>query len=425
MVEAPLIARHFPALTSRNFRLFWSGQFVSLVGSWMQSTALPFLAYRLTSQPIYLGLVGFASAIPALLFMLPAGVYVERHDKRTIVIAMQIILMLQAFALSYLALTRLINIWLIILLSFIAGLANSVEVTARQAMIIELIDDRAHISNAIALNSTIFNTARVIGPMLAAPFLLLLKDQGEGWAFFANGVSYLFVIVGLLFVNSHSEIAPPAPGSSLKAEFMQGQRFVRQTPIVGMLILLVTVMAVFGFPFSQQLPVFARDVLKEVGDNAASVATRNSLLVTAQGIGAFIAAFSLAFFSNIKRKGLMLSAGQIVFACGLIGLGYIRHIGLAMPAMILIGWGMVTSLALSNTLVQVSIPDELRGRVISIYYWAQNGAAPFGSLLIGWMAQNWGAPLAVAVGGAICLVMALVIHTTQPVVRKATGVVQA
>ncbi len=416
-----MITQRFPALASRNYRLFWIGQFISLIGSWMQTTALPFLAYRLTSQPFYLGVIGFASTIPALLFMLPAGVFVERHDRRTIVIIMQTVLMLQAFALAYLALTGLINIWLIILLSFISGLANSIEITARQAMIIELVNDRAIIPNAIALNSTIFNTARVIGPMLAAPFMLLLGNNGEGWAFFANGISFMFVIIGLLCVNTHSQILPREPGTSPMSEFLEGQRFVRRTPIVALLILLVTVMAFFGFPYSQQFPVFARDVLREVGDTAASVATRNSLLVTAQGIGAFIAAISLAIFSNIKRKGFFLSIGQVIFASGLLALSFIHHIGGAIPIMILIGWGTVTQLALTNTLIQLAVPNELRGRVISTYFWAQQGAAPFGSLLIGWMAQSWGAPLAVAVGGSVCLVTAMAVHSTQPVIRQATG----
>jgi MFS family permease len=353
--------------------------------------------------------------------MLPAGVYVERHDKRSIVILMQTLLMLQAFALAFLAITGRITIWQIVLLSFIAGLANSIEITARQAMIIELVEDRTIIPNAIALNSTIFNTARVIGPMLAAPFMLLLQDKGEGWAFFANGVSFMFVIVGLLFVNTRSVIPLREEGRSLFAEFMEGQRFVRKTPVVAMLILMVTVMAFFGFPYTQQLPVFARDVLRELGDTAAAVATRNSLLITAQGIGAFIAAISLALFSNVKRKGFFLSIGQITVAGGLIALSFTRRIGTAMPIMALLGWGTVTQLALTNTLIQLAAPNELRGRVISTYFWAMQGAAPFGSLLVGWMAQSWGAPLAVAIGGGVCLLTAMTIHSTQPVIRQATG----
>ena len=309
----------FPALASRNYRLFWSGQFVSLIGSWMQSTVLPYLAYRISGQPFYLGLIGFASSLPALLFMLPAGVLVEGWDKRKTVIWMQTVLMLQAFILAFLALTGIINIWHIIGMAFLAGLANAVEITARQAMIVELVGKQA-LPNAIALNSTIFNAARVIGPSLTAPFLLLLGDKGEGWAFFANGVSYLFVIAGLLFVDSRSQITPREENQSILTGFMEGQAYIRRTPTIALIIGLVSIFGFFGFPFGQQIPVFARDVLRIAGDTNATVAARNSLLVTAQGVGALIAAVSLALFSTIRRKGLALSLGQVVFATALIGL---------------------------------------------------------------------------------------------------------
>jgi len=414
-----LLIHRFPALASRNYRLFWSGQFVSLIGSWMQSTVLPYLAYRMSGQPFYLGLIGFASSLPALLFMLPLGVLIERWDKRRTVIIMQIVLMMQAFALAFLTLTGVINIWYIIGLAFISGMANAVEITARQAMIVELVGKEA-LPNAIALNSTAFNLARVIGPSLTAPFLVLLQDNGEGWAFFANGVSYLFVIVGLLFVNSRSKIKPQAENRSILTGFKEGQVYIRGTSTVALIISLVAIFGFFGFPFGQQIPVFARDVLQSAGDTNAAVATRNSLLVTAQGVGALIAAVSLAVFSTIRRKGLALSAGQVVFAAALIGLSASRSMGTTLPLMVLVGWGMVTQLALANTLIQLAVPDELRGRVISTYLWAMQGIAPFGSLFLGMLAQNWGAPAAVALGGSVCLIAAISIHSFQPAVRRIT-----
>jgi MFS family permease len=412
-----LLNRRFPALASRDFLIFWIGQFFSLIGSWMQSTVLPYLAYRLNDQPIYLGIIGFANTIPMLLLTLPAGVWVEHLDKRKTVIAMQIVLMLQAFALAYLALSHQITIWHIIILTFISGAASSIDITARQAMLVELVGRQA-LPNAIALNSTIFNAARVIGPALSAPFLVLLQSQGEGWAFFANGVSFLFVIIGLFFVRSHPLSVPKDSRTTMIRDFVEGQGFIRKSTIVANIIIMVAIFGFFGFPFSQQIPVFARDVLKTITDTEADVAARNSLLVVGQGVGALIAAFTLAYFSTIKRKGLMMTIGQAAFAFGLVGLSFAKQIGHALPMMMLVGWGTVTMLALANTLIQLSVPDNLRGRVISTYFWAQNGVAPFGSLLLGWMTQNWGASLAVLLGGAVCLLAAFLIHSIQPVVRR-------
>lgn len=410
----------FPALTHRNFLIFWTGQFISLIGTWMQNTIQPYLAYSLTSQPIYLGLIGFAGSLPALLLMLPGGVLVERVDKRKAVIFFQSIMMLQAFLLAYLTLTGQVTIWHIIGLALVLGVANAVEITARQAMLTDLVPKEA-IPNAIALNSTVFNLARVLGPSLTAPFLIILKAQGEGWGFFANGVSYLFVIIGLLFVTTR--FVPGAAGvkKHLLQDFKEGQKYIRATPLVGVLILMVTIPGFFGFPAMQQIPVFARDVLRSAGENEAAVATRNSLIVTAQGAGALIAALTLAIFSGMRRKGLALMVGQFVFAAGLICLSLSRWLPLSLGAMVLIGWGTVTQLALTNTLIQLVVPDNLRGRVISTYLWAMQGVAPFGSLFTGWLAQTFGAPTAVLTGGCIVLAAYTSFHVLRPSIRQATG----
>lgn len=412
-----MFSERFPALTSRDFRIFWSGQFLSLIGTWMQSTVQPYLAYRLTNQPLYLGLVGFAASLPAFFLTLPAGVFIERWDKRKTVIFMQAVMMVQAFVLAALTLAGVVTIWHILFLSLILGAASAIEISARQAMIVELVGKQA-LPNAIALNSTIFNAARVLGPSLTAPFLVLLHDQGVGWAFFANGVSYLCVIISLFFVRTHPTIAMPLATRSILSDFAEGQKYIRKTSLVAMLILLAAVPSFFGFPFTQLIPVFAKDVLKTVGDTDTIVATRNSLMVTAQGIGAFMAAAWLAAFSGLRRKGLMLSIGEVVFALGLIGLSLSHTINQAFPMMVVIGWGIVTQLALTNTLIQLFVPDELRGRVISTYFWGQNGVAPFGSLFIGWLAQDWGAATAVLLGGMVCLVISLAVHAFKPQLRR-------
>jgi MFS family permease len=329
---------------------------------------------------------------------------------------MQAIMMIQAFVLGYLTLMGLVTIWDIIGLAFVLGIANAIEITARQSMIIELVDRQA-MPNAIALNSTIFNLARVIGPSFSTPFMLLIQNNGEGWAFVANGISYLFVIGGLLLIKSKSLINITAPKPNLIADFREGQSYIRKTSQLALLILMVTIPSFFGFPFSQQMPVFASKVFSAVGDTEAVIATRNSLLITAQGAGALIAALTLAIFSNLKHKGLALTIGQIFFACALIGFSLAHSVGLAMVLLIFIGWGTVTHLAMTNTLIQLMITNDFRGRVISTYFWAQSGVAPFGSLFIGWLAQNWGAPFAVMIGGGICLIAYLIIQVLNPSIR--------
>ena len=413
--------QRFPALASRDFRIFWVGQFISLIGTWMQNVTQPYLAYRISGNPFDLGLIGFASALPSLLFMLPAGVLVERMDKRKVVIVMQAVMMVQAFVLAFLALTGIITIAHIVVLAFVLGLANSVEITARQSMLIELVGKEA-LPNAIALQSAIFNAARVLGPALAGPLLVLLQDKGEGWAFFANGVSYLFVIVSLFFVRTRSEYSSNVgPHVGAMTEFREGQRYILGTRIVVLLILTAAVPGFVGFPSIQQVPVFARTIFQQAGDTEALVAARNSAMVTAQGVGALIAAVILASFSTMKRKGLLLTAGQATFAIALVGLSFTRALGPSLPLMTLIGWGTVTQLAMTNTLIQLLVPNQLRGRVISTYLWAQNGVAPFGSLLIGTLAQNFGSPSAVLVGGSVCLAVVIGVHAFTPRLRMVTA----
>ncbi len=412
------LTSHFPALASRDFRIFWVGQFISLIGTWMQSTVQPYLAYRLTNQPIYLGVVGFAATLPTLLFTLLGGVLVERWDKRRVVIALQIVMMLQAFTLAYLALTGRITIWHIIMLAFVLGTANAIEITARQAMMIELVGREA-LPNAIALNSTVFNAARVLGPSVAAPFLLLLHDSGEGWAFFANGVSYAFVVVSLLMISRRPRRAPNTQRKNALAEFRDGQRYIRRTPTVAMLMIMASILGFVAVPLAQQYPVFARDVLGQPGEPQAAVAARNSALVTAQGVGALIAAVALAALSTTsKRKGRLLMIGQLAIGAAILSFGFVRVTAPALVLIAVIGWGTVTQLATTNMLIQLIVPDDLRGRVISTYLWGLQGVAPFGSLLAGWIVQQWSAPTAALVGGSVFLLSTLAIHLLTPSLRR-------
>ena len=381
-------AGHFPALTSRDYAIFWVGQFLSVIGTWMQNTTLPYVAYKITGSSLDLGLIGFATTLPMLFLALPAGVLVERWNKRITVILMQSVMMLQAFTLAALTFSGHLQIWHITILAFVLGTASTIEITARQAMLIELAGREA-LPNAIAVQTTAFNLGRVIGPTLAAALLTL--NNGAGKVFLSNGISYVFVIGGLFFVRTRYQVQKEAGAKrNLREEFSEGQRYIRKNPLVSQIIIMMAVVGFFGFPLLQQIPAVAKDVLAQAGDTEQIVAARNSALYTFQGVGALVAAFSIAFFTSFRKKGIWLTFGQYTFVLALIALSFMRT---AIPAYILltlIGWGTVTQLAIMNVLIQVQVPNGLRGRVFSTYLWAIQGVAPFGSLLIGWMGTNLG-----------------------------------
>ena len=382
----------------------------------MHNTAQPYLAYRITGRPLDLGIIGFAATLPTLIFALPAGVLVERWDKRKTVIILQAIMSLQAFGLAALTLTGRVQIWHITLLAFIFGTASAVEITARQAMLIELAGREA-LPSAIALQTTAFNLGRILGPSLAAP---LLAAGSEGLVFLVNGISFLFVIGGLLLARTRYKVPREANQEfSLGAEFREGLSYIRKNNVVASIILMSTLLGFFGMPLLQQIPALGRDVLQTVHDTEQIVATRTSQLYIAQGFGALTAAFLAAFFSASKRKGLALILGQASFILALIALGLARNLSLSLGLLILIGYGSVTQLVTMNTLIQLQVPNGLRGRVFAMYLWALQGVAPFGSLLIGGLAQTWGVPLATMVGGLVMLVTIGALHLLNPGVRHA------
>jgi MFS family permease len=395
-----LIARRYPALTSRDYVLFVIGQLISVIGTWMQATALPYLAYRMTGRPLDLGIIGFSNTLPTLLFALPAGVLVERWDKRKAVIIFQAIMSLQAFGLAFLAYTGRIQIWHIVLLAFFYGSAVAVEVTARQSMLIELVG-RDSLPSAIALQTTAFNFGRVIGPLCAA--WIIAASGSEGGVFLVNGISFLFVIAGLLLARTRFKVTPELTAErNLRGEFKEGLAYIRNNTVVLSVILMAALVGFFGIPLIQQIPALARDVLKTLADTESMVATRTSNLYAAQGVGALIAAFLAATMTSWNKQRMLL-LGQIAFVFPIIALGMTKRIELALMILVLIGWGTVIQLVMMNTLVQTEVPDNLRGRVFSVYFWALQGVAPFGSIVIGWIAQRWKVPVAAIVSGAICL----------------------
>jgi len=404
-----LIARRFPALESRDYILFVVGQLISVVGTWMQATALPYLAYRMTGRPLDLGLIGFSNTLPTLLFALPAGVLVERWDKRRVVILFQAIMSIQAFGLAFLTYTGQIQIWHIVVLAFFYGSAVAVEVTARQAMLIEL-TGREALPSAIALQTTAFNVGRVLGPLCAA--WIISATGGEAGVFLVNGISFVFVIAGLFLAQARFKVEQATETErNLRKEFIEGLAYIRNNTMVMSVILMAALIGFFGIPLIQQIPALARDVLKTLADTEAMVATRTSNLYAAQGVGALIAAFMAATMVSANKQRMLL-LGQIAFVFAVIALGLTNRINIALSLLVFIGWGTVTQLVMMNTLVQTEVPDHLRGRVFSVYFWALQGVAPFGSIVIGWIAQTWRVPIAAIVAGTICLLGILLIRLT-------------
>ena len=416
-LQTNLINR-FPALASRDFIIFLVGQFVSVIGTWMQATAQPYLAYRISGRPFDLGLIGFASTLPTLLLALPAGVLVEHWDKRKTVIFFQGVMAILAFILAALTLSGKIQIWHIAAIAFVFGTASAVEITARQSMLIEL-TGRAGLSSAIALQTTAFNLGRVLGPSLAAPFM---AAGTEGTAFLLNGFSFVFVILGLLVARTRYTVPrEDTAGKTLASEFREGMSYIRQNGVVASIILMAALIGFFGMPLLQQIPSLGRDVLRTLMDTEKLIAERTSQLYIAQGVGALVAALMAAYFSSSRRKGIWLTAGQGVFILGTL---WLSRISAALPALLLlglIGWGSVIQMVTMNTLIQIVVPNGLRGRVFATYLWAFQGVAPFGSLLVGWMVQTWQLPVTMLACALLLLLSFLAIHARNPDIRLSEG----
>jgi MFS family permease len=411
------LSQRFPALASRDFAIFWVGHLFSLIGTSMQNTALPLLAYRLSGRPFDLGLIGFAVSLPTFFLAIPGGVLIEHVDKRKAIIVLQIVMMLDTFALAYLTLSGQIQIWHIVLTSLILGVATAFEITARQSMLIELVG-RASLPNAIALQSTAFNISRVLGPALIVPVFLLFPKNSEGWVFLLNSISFIAIVTGLFFVRTLYKTPVEPRTRSMLTELREGAQYLVNTPAVSLLIVIAATLGLFGFPIVQQLPVISKDLLGQVGDTKAIVDMRNSFLYTAQGAGALIAAFSIAMNNSERWRSVRLLMGEATFILGMMLIPLSRSLWIAVAIIAFMGWGSVTQLATMNTLIQTQVPDALRGRVFSIYLWALQGIAPFGSLLVGWMTQEFSLSTTTLICGLISLTVIGGIQVFRPVARR-------
>jgi MFS family permease len=390
------------ALRHRNYRLFFAGQLISLVGTWMQMVAQPWLVYRLTGSSLLLGAVAFVSQIPVLLLAFLGGTVADRYNRHRIVIATQTAAMVLAFILSTLTLTGMVRIWHIFVLSALLGIVNAFDMPGRQAFIVELVE-KEDLMNAIALNSSIFNGARVLGPAAAG---LLIASIGEGWCFFANGVSFVAVIVCLLCMKLKPRNVPAA-GRSSRSDLLEGFRYVQSTKSIRAVILLLGIISIAGMPQSVLMPIFADQILH-------GGARGLGILMGASGLGALAGAMSLAARAETRGLGRVIAYAGGGFGAALVLFSMSRWFWLSVLLLLPAGFCFMVQMAASNTLLQTVVPDRLRGRVMAVHVMTFIGLSPFGSIGAGVIAEHIGAPLALAIGGIGCLVGATLFMTRLP-----------
>ncbi len=397
----------FVALRHYNYRLWFFGQMISLMGTWMQSVAQQWLVYQMTDSKFALGMISFAGSVPTLFLMLPAGAVADRFPKRKLLLLTQSAMMGFAVVLTLLSATGLLRVWHIALLALALGVANSFDAPARQALAVEMVEDRRDLMNAIALNSTMFNVARIVGPSVAG---IVLGAWGATWCFGLNALSFLAVIVALLLMRL------PAHPAALQTERLLSQigvglRYIRGHLLVRTIIAIVAVSSLFGFSYSVLMPVFARDIL-HAGEKGLGY------LNTALGIGALAASLTVASLGHFRRKGLLLTTGSLLFPVAVLAFAFSRSLPLSLLCLSLAGFGFVTQNATSNTLVQSIVPDELRGRVMAVYMLMFFGTSPFSALFIGTLGQFLGPTPGVAIGAGVTLLFALGVALYVPQLRR-------
>ena len=393
------------AFAHRDYRLFFAGQLVSLVGTWMQSLAQSWLVYRLTGSAVMLGLIGFAGQIPVFLLAPVGGSVADAFDRRRIIVATQAASMLTAFALAGLTLSGSVRLWQVFAIAATLGTINAFDIPARQSFLVQLVG-RSDLMNAIALNSSMFNAARIVGPAIAG---LMLAEVGEGWCFFLNGLSFVAVLVALLSMHPRASADRPRRGSPL-GRIVEGLAYSAKTGPIRALLLLVGLVSLAGMPYAVLMPVFARDVL-HAGPRGLG------LLMGASGMGALLGALALARRHEVRGLGRWVARATATLGLGLIAFSLSRDFWLSAALLVPVGFAMLVQTAASNTLIQAMVPDELRGRVMAAYSMMFMGMAPVGALFAGSMASRIGASGAVAVGGVICLIGAAVFRLRLPGLR--------
>ncbi len=401
------VSHAWRALRHRNFRLFFGGQTISLIGTWMTRVATGWLVYRLTGSALLLGTVSFAGQIPTFLLAPFAGVWVDRLDRRQVLVWTQALSMVQSLTLAALTLSGHITIPRLLALSVMQGCINAFDMPGRQSFMVKMVDDRRDLQNAIAINSSMVNMARLIGPSLAG---MLIAVSSEGWCFLVDGISYIAVIASLLAMRLHAPVVKRAAGSAL-SELKAGWTYVTGFLPIRTILLLFAVISLMGMPFVVLMPIFAARVLHG-GPHTLG------FLTGSMGLGALISALSLAARKHVRGLVRIIPVSAGVFGLGLIGFGLSHSFWLSMLMLMVAGMGMMQGMAASNTVIQTLVSDDKRGRVMSYYTMAFMGMAPFGSLLAGTMADAIGAPMTVIANGSVVLLGAAWFATRLPAVGR-------
>jgi MFS family permease len=397
----------FRALKHRNYRLFFIGQSISLVGTWMQQIAMSWLVYRMTNSALLLGMVGFFGLIPGFLLTPFAGVIADRYNRRPILLITQGLAMIQALVLSVLVLTHTIAVWQIIVLSIFLGLVNAFDIPVRQAFTVEMIEKREDLGNAIALNSSMVNIARLLGPSLAG---IIIAAVGEGICFLINCISYVAVIVSLLAMKL-KQIKTEPRATHILSELKEGFYYAFSFAPIKAILLLLSIASLMAVPYQILMPVFARDIFHG-GPRTLG------FLMGMSGLGALAGAVYLAGRKTIVGLGKIIAISSVVFGLGIMLFSLSTVLWFSMALILLAAFGMMVQMAASNTILQTIVDEDKRGRIMSLYTMSFMGMAPFGSLFAGSLAHRLGAPATLFIGGLCCIVSALLFAKQLPLLRE-------
>jgi MFS family permease len=402
------------ALRNRNYRLFFAGQSISLIGTWLTRVATSWLVYRLTKSAFLLGFVGFAGQIPTFLLAPLAGVWVDRWNRHRVLVFTQVLAMVQSGLLAAFALSGTIDVWHVILLNMFQGVINAVDMPARQAFVVEMVESREDLPNAIALNSSMVNAARLLGPSIGG---VLIAAVGEGWCFAIDSVSYLAVIISLLAMNVTPRAALRRTGSVL-VELREGFRYAAGFAPIRALLMLLALVSLMGVPYMVLMPVVASETLHG-GPHTLG------FLMAASGLGALAGTLYLASRRSVIGLGRINAMAAVMFGAGLIAFSFSRVLWLSLLLMLVTGAAMMVQMAASNTVLQTIVDEDKRGRVMSFYTMAFFGTVPVGSLLAGLSAARFGVPATILVGGVACIAGALLFLRALPELRRVTRPIYA
>jgi len=396
------------ALSSKNYRLFFSGQSISLIGSWMTRIATSWLVYRLSGSALLLGVVGFAGQIPSFVLAPVAGVLVDRWNRHRLLVVTQVLALLQSLALALLALAGIIKIWQIIALSVFQGLINAFDMPARQAFVVEMVNNRADLPNAIALNSSMVNAARLLGPSFGG---IVIAAVGEGWCFMIDAISYLAVIASLLAMKITPRMVERTNRANILKQLREGWSYAARFAPIRKVLLLLALVSLVGIPYTVLMPVFANEVLHG-GPNTLG------LLMASSGVGALAGTLFLARRRTVLGLGKFVPLMAGAFGVGLILFSFSRVLWVSMVLMMVTGLGFMVQMASSNTVLQTIVEEDKRGRVMSFYTMAFMGTAPFGSLLAGSVAEKIGTPHTLLLGGIGCILGGLWFASSLSALRR-------